>query len=109
MAKTQKGIWNIRILVPAFIGVVLSRIIAAYTVVADLIAWCDEFIFEVTERAGVAVVGEPTVMLLNAALTALTIWLWHLAATRLGDNWPSVEKWMLGSAARPHYEPRYAK
>lgn len=87
----------------AMIGVLLARLVAAVPVIADTLAWVDGIFAE----AGYA--GISALAVVNAVVVAAVILLYQKAAQWLGDRWPSVEKWMLGSDARPSYEPRYAK
>lgn len=105
--STNKKIAAVRTLVPAIVGVFIARIIAGFPAVATTIAWLDELIVDIAAAGGVPLVGVTATYLIQAALTALVIWAWYAAARTLGDRWPSVEKWMLGSDARPSYEPRY--
>lgn len=96
------NIQSIRTFVAALAGVLIVRLVAAIPVIADMIAWVDGVFAE----AGYA--GISTLALVQAAITAAVVLLYVKLAQWLGDQWPSVEKWMLGNDARPHYEPRYA-
>ncbi|PRI10908.1 hypothetical protein [Leucobacter massiliensis] len=99
----------VRTVVPALIGVLLARLIAAVPGIAAALAWIDGVLVEAAAAGGVPLVGVTAAWLIQAALTALVIWAWYALARHLGRRWPSFEKWMLGSEATPHYEPRYAR
>lgn len=92
-----------RTFVAALVGVLIARLIAAAPVVADSLAYVDGIFAE----AGYA--GISAVALVNAVITAAVILAYQKVAQLLGDRWPNIEKVMLGSDARPHYEPRYGK
>ncbi|MEV8336962.1 hypothetical protein [Leucobacter sp. NPDC077196] len=96
-------IQSIRTFIAALVGVLIVRLIALLPAVADAIMWADDVFAE----AGYG--GLSALALIQAAITALAILLYQKIAQWLGDRWPSIEKWMLGNSARPHYEPRYAK
>ncbi|UOQ60397.1 hypothetical protein MUN76_15415 [Leucobacter rhizosphaerae] len=106
--KSDATVAAVRTIVPALIGVALARLIAGVPAVAEVLSWVDQFIKDVAEAGGVPLIGVTAVWLIQAALTALVIWAWYALARALGDRWPSAEKWMLGSEARPHYVARYA-
>jgi len=91
-----------RTFVAALIGVLLARLVAAVPAVHDVIAWVDGVFAE----AGYA--GLSALAIVNAVVVAGVILAYQKIAQALGDRWPAVERWMLGSDARPHYEPRYA-
>ncbi len=92
-----------RTFIAALVGVLIARVVAALPVIADTLAWVDGIFVE----AGYA--GISALAVVNAVVVAAVILVYQKAAQWLGDRWPSVEKWMLGSDARPSYEPRYAK
>ena len=94
---------KVRTFVAAFVGVLIARLVAAIPVISDTFAFVDGIFAE----AGYA--GLSTLALVQAATTAVVILLYVQLAQWLGDRWPSVEKVMLGSDARPSYEPRYGK
>ena len=96
-------IQSVRTFIAALVGVLIVRLIALLPAVADAIAWADGVFAE----AGYG--GLSALALIQAAITALAILLYQKIAQWLGDRWPSIEKWMLGNSARPHYEPRYAR
>lgn len=97
------NIQSVRTFVAALIGVLLVRLVAALPAVAAGIAWADGVFAE----AGYA--GISALALVQAVVTAAVILAYQKIAQRLGDRWPDVEKWMLGSSARPSYTPRYGK
>ncbi|MDI6023631.1 hypothetical protein QBL02_08745 [Leucobacter sp. UT-8R-CII-1-4] len=96
-------IQSIRTFVAALVGVLLVRLVAALPAVAAGLAWADGVFTE----AGYA--GISALALVQAVVTAAVILAYQKVAQRLGDRWPSAEKWMLGSSARPSYMPRYGK
>ena len=96
------SIQSIRTFVAALVGVLLVRIITAVPAIAYGIAWVDGVFAE----AGYA--GLSALAIVQAVITAAVILAYQKIAQWLGDRWPSIEKWMLGSSARPHYEARYA-
>lgn len=106
--KSDSTIAAVRTIVPALIGVAIARLIAGVPVIAAVLAGIDQLILDVAAAGGVPLIGVTAAWLIQAALTALVIWAWYELARALGRRWPAVEKWMLGSDARPHYEPRYA-
>ena len=97
------NIQSIRTFAAALVGVLLVRLTAALPVAAGLITWADGVFAE----AGYA--GISALALVQAVVTAAVILAYQKLAQRLGDRWPSAEKWMLGSSARPSYMPRYGK
>lgn len=90
-----------RTFIAALVGVLIARLVAAVPVISDTLAWVDGVFAE----AGYA--GLSALALVNAVVVAGVILAYQKIAQWLGDRWPSVEKWLLGSDARPHYEPRY--
>lgn len=94
---------SLRTFIAALVGVLLTRIVAAVPAVAAGLAWVDGVFAE----AGFA--GPSALVLVQSVVTAGVILAYQRIAQWCGDRWPDVEKWMLGSAARPSYEPRYAK
>lgn len=112
--KNDRRTAVVRTVVPALIGVLLARLIAAVPFIASILIWIDGVIADTgAALAAQGVVGAPlagitAMWLIQAALTALVIWAYYRIARAFGDRWPSVEKWLLGSDARPSYEPRYS-
>lgn len=94
-------IQSIRTFIAALAGVLIVRLVAVIPVIAETLEWIDGVFAE----AGYP--GLSALALVQAAITAAAVLLYQKAAQWLGDRWPSIEKWMLGNAARPHYEPRY--
>lgn len=92
-----------RTFIAAVIGVLIARLVGAVPVVSDLLTYVDGVFAE----AGYA--GLSALALVNAVVVAGVILAYQKVAQALGDRWPDIEKWMLGSDARPHYEPRYGK
>ncbi|GAA1323212.1 hypothetical protein ACFSWE_15595 [Leucobacter albus] len=96
------NIQSVRTFVAALVGVLIVRLVAAIPAIADGFAYVDGVFAE----AGYGAMS--ALALAQAAVTAAAILLYQKAAQWLGDRWPNVEKYMLGSSSRPHYEPRYA-
>lgn len=113
-SKTERRTAVVRTVVPALIGVLLARLIAAVPIITVILEWVDGVIVATAAAlAAQGVVGAPlagitAMWLIQGALTALVIWAYYRIARLLGDRWPAAERWMLGSESRPHYEPQYA-
>ncbi|MEJ6489587.1 hypothetical protein PQI23_07620 [Leucobacter sp. USCH14] len=101
--KTDRKNQDRRTIMAAIVGVLVARLVATIPLLAAALEWVDGLISE----AGI--VSVPALALLQAVVTAVVILAYQRVAQWLGDRWPSVEKLMLGSDARPHYEPRYAQ
>ncbi|QZY52936.1 hypothetical protein [Leucobacter tenebrionis] len=101
--KTDRKVQDRRTIMAALVAVLVARLVAQIPALAAALAWVDELIAE----AGI--VSVPALALLQALVIAAVILLYQKVAQWLGNRWPGVEKIMLGSAARPQYEPRYAK
>ncbi len=85
---------TIRTGVPALVGLILATLISKIPAVAESIAFIDENLSLVTG-------GVPVAQLLGLAATAGVISLYYFVARKLGDRWPFVEKWLLGSELIP--------
>lgn len=97
------NIQSVRTFFAALIGVLIVRLVSAVPAIAAGFAWVDG-VFAEAGYAGVSILA-----FVQAVITAAVILLYQKVAQWIGDRWPSVEKWMLGSDSRPHYEPRYGK
>ncbi|WP_449277985.1 hypothetical protein [Leucobacter sp. GX24907] len=100
--KTDRKTQDRRTVIAALVAVLVARLVAQIPILAVALTWVDELVAE----AGV--VSVPALAILQALVIALVILLYQRVAQWLGDRWPSVERLMLGSDARPHYVPRYA-
>lgn len=98
----MKLIQERRTFIAALIGVLITRVIAIFPVVQDAFAFVDG-IFAEAGYPGISILA-----VIQAIIIASVILLYQKLAQWLGDRWPDIEKWLLGSSARPHYEPRYA-
>lgn len=98
MSMSDRIVATIRTGVPALVGLILATLIARIPAVADVIAYIDS---ELTTLTG----GVPVAVLLNLAATAAVIAAYYWVARKLGDRWPWVETWLLGSALTPVYAP----
>lgn len=86
---------TIRTAVPGAVGYLLAQLVAAVPVVADWIAWLD---------AQIAATGYPdlsVLTLLSAAVVGLVIGAYYWIVRKLGQRWPIIERWLLGSAQKP--------
>lgn len=101
--KTDRKNQDRRTIMAALVAVLVARLVATIPLLAAALAWVDGLISE----AGI--ISVPALALLQAVVIATVILVYQRVAQWLGDRWPSVEKLMLGSDARPHYAPRYAK
>lgn len=102
-SKTDRKHQDRRTIMAALVAVLVARLVAQIPALASALAWVDGVIAE----AGI--VSAPAIALLQALVIALVILLYQKIAQLLGDRWPAVERLMLGSDARPHYEPRYGE
>lgn len=98
MSMSDRIVATIRTGVPALVGLILATLIARIPAVADVIAYIDT---ELTTLTG----GVPVAVLLNLAATAAVIAAYYWVARKLGDRWPWVETWLLGSSLTPVYAP----
>lgn len=84
----------IRTYTPVLWGSALTFLIAKFTWFASIIVYVD-VTFGTTWRD-----------LAIAATTAAVIALYYWGARKLGQKWPKLEKWLLGSSAVPNYTAR---
>lgn len=91
MTISDRIVATIRTGVPALIGLLIARLIAAVPQVADVIAWLD------------VQVGGSTTVILGAIATAAVIAGYYWLARKVGDRWPFVQRWLLGSSKIPTY------
>ena len=101
--KIDKRQQDRRTIMAALVAVLVARLVAQIPALAAALAWVDGLIAE----AGI--VSVPALALLQAIVVAAVILAYQRVAQWLGDRWPAVEKIMLGSDARPHYEPRHTQ
>lgn len=85
--------------VPIAIGAIIGWLITQYTIVANAVAWLDAQIPAIFP-------GTDWRELLNAAAIAAVTALYYWGASKLGQKWPKLEKWLLGSSAVPQYTAR---
>lgn len=98
MNISDRIIATIRTGVPALIGYLLAQLIAAVPVVADVIAFLDKNLSELT-------LGVPLVHIIEAAAVAGVIALYYWTARKVGAKWPKLERYLLGSELTPVYAP----
>jgi hypothetical protein len=96
MTRQEQIIAVVRTAVPAFVGYIITLLIAAIPVVGEWIAWIDAQIAAALPTADVTMLG-----LLQAAAVALVVGAYYWAARLLGQRWPIVERFLLGSAKQP--------
>lgn len=98
-SPTDRKVQNRRTFIAALVGGLLARLVGAVPGIAAVFEWVDSLFVEI---------GYPGLRLLDlvtAAAAALVIVAYQRIAQAIGDRWPKAETVMLGSAARPHYEP----
>lgn len=88
ITNNDRIVSTIRTFVPALIGLLIARLVAAVPVVADVLAWVDE------------ATGAPTATLLSLVATALVIAAYYWVVRRLAARWPWLEGF-LGSTKTP--------
>lgn len=88
---------TIRTAVPAFIGWVLAWLIAQIPAVADVLAAIDKVLEQTAP-------GTTALVLLNGIAVAAVIAAYYWIVRKLGQRWPIVEAWLLGSAKKPTYD-----
>ena len=86
----------------AVAGVLVARMIAAVPWLAAAIAWLDGVFAE----AGFA--GVSALALVQSVVIGAMILLYQWLVQALGDRWPKIEAFLLGSAARPEYTAKHA-
>ena len=81
----------VRTLVPSLYGLAIAWLIEKVPAVGDILAWLSaELGTDVTAAIGVAVTG-------------LIIAGYYWVARKIGERWPAVERWLLGSSLTPTY------
>ena len=88
MTNNDRIISTIRTFVPALIGLLIARLVAAVPAVADVIAWLD------------GVIGTQTTNLIGLVAAALVIAAYYWLVRRLATRWPWLEGF-LGSTKTP--------
>lgn len=96
MNLSDRIVATIRTGVPALVGLILATLIAKIPAVAEVIAWIDTNLAELTG-------GVPITTLLQLVATAAVISLYYFLARKAGDRWPQMERWLLGSSRTPVY------
>lgn len=88
ITNNDRIVSTIRTFVPALIGLLIARLVAAVPAVADAIAWLD------------TVIGAPTTTMLGVVVAALVIAAYYWLVRRLATRWPWLEGF-LGSTKTP--------
>lgn len=101
MSISDRIVATIKTGVPALIGIALANLIAAVPAVADVITFIDTHLSEITD-------GVPVATILKWAATAGVIAGYYWVAAWLGDKYPPIRKWLLGSSLVPIYDPHVA-
>lgn len=94
MNKTQ----SIRTYLPALVGVLLARLVAAVPAVNDVVVWLD------TLFAEAGWVGLTALGVIESVIVAGVVLGYQWAAQKFGDRLPRIEALLLGSARRPSYD-----
>lgn len=94
MNLNDRIVATIRTGVPALVGLILATLISKIPAVADAIVFIDTNLSLVTG-------GVPVAQLLGLAATAAVIAGYYWVVRKLGDRWPLVEKYLLGSELIP--------
>lgn len=97
MTNNDKVISYIRTGVPALIGGIIAWLVAKIPAIADILTFIDAQ-FATAGFAGVTAAG-----ILSAAAVAGVITLYYIVVRWLGDRWPQVEAFLLGSSKHPVY------
>jgi len=100
MIRQDLIIATVRTAVPGAVGYLLAQLIAAIPAVADWIVTVDEVL-------AVSAPGVTIVALVNAGAIALVIAAYYWVARELGRHFPVLERFLLGSAKTPTYEPKH--
>lgn len=93
-SRNDRILGTIRTAVPGAVGVFIAWLIGKIPAVADYISMIDR------QLDGMAVTVQG---LLTAAVTGLVIAAYYWLVRKVGDKYPEVEKWLLGSAKQPVY------
>ena len=88
MTNNDRIISTIRTFVPALIGLLIARLVAAVPAVADVIAWLDSEL------------GTETTKVIGLVAAALVIAAYYWLVRRLATRWPWLEAF-LGSTKTP--------
>lgn len=88
ITNNDRIVSTIRTFVPALIGLLIARLVAAVPAVADVIVWID------------GVIGAPTTTILGVVAAALMIAAYYWLVRRLATRWPWLEGF-LGSTKTP--------
>src|SRR5690606_10333987 len=81
----------IRTLVPSLYGIGIAWLIKQVPAVGDVLTWLS------------AELGTDVTLGIQGIAVAVTIAGYHWAARKIGDRFPAVEKWLLGSSLVPTY------
>lgn len=97
MTRSDLILGTIRTGVPGAVGAFLAWLVAQIPAVADYIAMTE------AQLATLGFAGTSVEGLLSAAIIGLIIAAYYWAVRKIGAKYPSVEKWLLGSAKQPVY------
>lgn len=93
MTISDRIVATIRTLVPSLYGIGIAWLIKQVPAVGDVIAWLSNEL------------GTDITLLIQGVITAGIIAGFYWVARKLGDRWPWLEKWLLGSSLVPVYAP----
>lgn len=85
---------TVRTAIPAAVGWAIATLIAHVPVVAEWIAAVDQVLAQ-------SAPGWTVTLLVNAAAIGLATAAYYWVARRLGQRWPIVERFLLGSVRQP--------
>lgn len=91
-----------RTFLAAVAGVLIARLVSSVPWLAETISWLDG----VFDEAGFA--GVSALVVVQSVVIGAVILLYQRVVQALGDRWPKIEAFLLGSDARPEYTARHA-
>lgn len=96
MTINDRIIATIRTAVPGAVGYLLAQLVERVPAVGDAITWFDE-------NYSAVLLGAPLTPVLQAVAVGAVIGAYYWIARKLGDRWPVVERFLLGSSKSPVY------
>lgn len=91
MNLSDRFVATLRTLVPALWGVIITWLVGRFPAVQDALVWLSETL------------GYDVAALIGLVLTAGVIAGYYWLARKLGDRFPALERWLVGSSAVPSY------
>jgi hypothetical protein len=90
---------TIRTAVPGAVGYLIASLVAANPQVGEWIAWFDENLSQL-------LFGAPLLVVLQTAAVGAATAAYYYLVRWVGDRFPAVEKWFLGSGKKPSYSEK---